>query len=283
MIASLKAWFRQPDVRTHPLRALWRRLRWRWHWRNGDADPFLVRRWWRGTRIALPHSGSAAVAYYRDFEQDPIVRAMERFIRPGDTILDIGAHIGAYTIVAAHLTGPTGRVIGIEPQSALAALIRRNLNANSFSHASVREVAIGAALGEVRFAADSRTHGGWIAPEGAEHHAFTTPMITLDTIGAEVGRVGFVKVDAAGFEPDVLRGGKDLLSQADAPALAVKFYHPDVIAERLGHPGPDLRHALENLGYSLFEWLDGRWLPFHREIAEYSLVVLATRQPGNPG
>ena len=40
--------------------------------------------------------------------------AFARWIEPGDTVLDVGANVGFFTVLAAHLTGPTGRVVAVE-------------------------------------------------------------------------------------------------------------------------------------------------------------------------
>ena len=50
----------EPDFRSHPLRAVWRRVLWRLHWRFFAERPVVVKDWWRGMQITLPRSGSAA-------------------------------------------------------------------------------------------------------------------------------------------------------------------------------------------------------------------------------
>ena len=279
MIARVFEWCRQPDVRTNVVRALWRRVRWRWYWRRPDAPPLRVSNWWRGLEINLAHSGSSAVAYYRNFDDDPIVRGMERLVTPGMTIIDVGSHAGAYALVAGHLIGDGGRVIAMEPQPGLAGLVRRNAEANGFTGIRVDECAVGATSGTVAFNSDSQTQGGWMTPDGGGAAEFMVPLVTLDEIRANEGSIGFVKLDAAGFELAGLEGGRHMLAQPDAPQLAVKFYGASVVAGRAGVDGDDQRKFLQDLGYALFELVGDRWQPFARSVAEYSVVVIATRTP----
>src|SRR4051794_1920829 len=52
--------------------------------------------------------------YYHCYE-GPEVRFMSRWVRPGDTVVDVGAHVGLFTLHAARLVGPVGRVLAFEP------------------------------------------------------------------------------------------------------------------------------------------------------------------------
>src|SRR5207245_4722448 len=64
----------------------------------------------------------------RDFDAD--MRILERLLRPGDTLLDVGANHGTYSIVASKLVGFGGAVVAVEPIPKLARLIEKSLAAN---------------------------------------------------------------------------------------------------------------------------------------------------------
>src|SRR2546428_23713 len=65
--------FTQPDFKTNPVRAVWRRVRWRLHWRTYPHDPVLLNNWCNGIGIILPRSGSAAQIFYREFSSPGVV------------------------------------------------------------------------------------------------------------------------------------------------------------------------------------------------------------------
>src|SRR5207248_8868819 len=63
-------------------------------------------------------------------------------LRPGDVYVDVGAHVGCHTLVAARVVGPAGLVVAVEPNPPSASRLRRNLALNGFeARAQVLEVA----------------------------------------------------------------------------------------------------------------------------------------------
>lgn len=274
---------RQPDVRSQPGRALFRRVRWRLHWSRSAASYFHLENWMRGLTIDLPHSGSAAQVYYRTFSSPHLARAMTDTLEPGMSMLDIGAHVGEYTLLAAALVGPHGQVHAVEPQPELAELISHNAKLNAMEMVQVHTVAVTDRTGTSRFEADGASGGGWLGagPGGPTD----TPCTTLDDLVATVGgRVDFLKLDAAGNELSVLAGGPRALRGA-APRIAYKLYHPRVATERFGHDSLRALEVFAGCGYEqrlltdsprvvrgpddVMKHLGGDW---------YSVPILATQR-----
>ena len=139
------------DVRRHPLRALGRRLLWRLHHAMHPGKPLVLEGWYRGMRIALPRSGSAAQVFYRGHSNVQIVRVMEERLKPGDIVLDVGAHIGEYSLVAAWWVGPHGQVHAVEPQPRAAEIIRLNAQLNGLPNIKVHQCALAEKLGTASF------------------------------------------------------------------------------------------------------------------------------------
>ena len=82
-------------------------------------------------------------------EHDPAEMAVARaLVKAGDLVIDAGANIGLYTLFFAHLTGPTGRVVAIEPGARAAERLRENVEINHLGHVEVIEAALGAEAGE---------------------------------------------------------------------------------------------------------------------------------------
>jgi len=224
-----------------------RRVRWKLHWLLRPDSPFEARRWWGGMRLTLPRSGSAAAAYYRTFPSESVARRFEEVLEPGMTVVDVGAHVGVYTLLAARLVGRTGSVHALEPQGDCCDFIASNAQANGIGNITVRREALAAEPGAVDLLVDPRSLGGRIAAAGAEG-GLRLRATTLDEFAeeAEIEQIDLLKLDAAGNEEAVLAGSRDLLARGAIREIVLKLYHPRVIAQRVG-PGEALSPATKVL------------------------------------
>jgi len=78
-------------------------------------------------------------------------KELQKRIRPGDVVYDLGAHAGYFSLVAAVLTGPEGRVISFEPLPQNVAFLRRHLDLNEIRNCTVVEAAVASYEGTGRF------------------------------------------------------------------------------------------------------------------------------------
>jgi hypothetical protein len=84
-----------------------------------------------------------------------------RLIQPGATVIDVGANIGYYMLLFAHLVGETGRIICFEPVPENLCELRRNQSRNALENVEIVEAAVGAEAGTVNFSSDlNRKSGG---------------------------------------------------------------------------------------------------------------------------
>ena len=89
-----------------------------------------------GVRIVVPNSLNLITPYVlleqQDWFEDEI-KLLRRLLQPGQSVIDIGANYGTYTLSMAHSVGPTGQVWAFEPASATADLLAQSIAANAFS------------------------------------------------------------------------------------------------------------------------------------------------------
>lgn len=241
----------QPDFRADPLRATFRRIVWRLHWRFHPYQPLVVRNWWRGMEILLPKSGSAAQIFYRTLSSPHTAEALTMFLREGMTVIDVGAHVGEYALIAARLVGQAGVVHAFEPQPLLAPLIERNTARNGLTNIRIHRCAVADRIGETPFRSDTQSMGGWMAT-GAEG-AIQVPCTTLDqfVMQNDLAHIDLIKVDAGGNELAALRGARTLLA-AHGAAVISKLYHPDVTAARFGYDVRAVAEILWRAEYDIF-------------------------------
>ncbi len=152
---------------------------------------------------------------------------MARRIRPGMCIVDAGANHGYYTLMFAHLAGPSGRVAAIEPHPRTAALLRRSVAVNGFqSRVTIFERAAGATDDAALFIhtpANEPKNSHVVTWQGpAELGALPVIGGRLDTLLVDWPRVDFIKIDVEGNEEALLEGAWPLIV-SDRPTMVLEY------------------------------------------------------------
>ena len=182
------------------------------------------------------------------------VRAFAALLSPGMTVMDIGANVGQFTLVAAGRVGPNGRVHAFEPTPELATHILSNLELNGLENVTVNEIAVSEVAGRamLHFAEPGDPGENSIVNLVPGSQALEVSTITLDGYVASrgIGRVDVIKMDIEGAEMPALRGARDLLSGDDSPVLVLEC-HPKTLAFT-GQSPDDMLRLLDSYGYSLY-------------------------------
>jgi FkbM family methyltransferase len=266
LIRRFANFLKQPDAQSNLGRALIRRVTWRIYRMIFPQALYRYRNWYQNYHILVPNTGAAAQIYYRRFSDETTVRFLEAHVRQGDTVIDVGAHIGEYSLIAARLTGPSGRVVAVEPQLECADVIEKNFAANHVGWARVWRCALDSRNAKVQFYIDPQSRGGCII-RGTN----PTPGVTVDSLTlvellrrVQVEMPHLIKLDAAGNEFAIVRSAEELFRRDNAPVLIAKFYDRESMRSRYGEETGDLRELLIAWGYRL-----------HGEARGYGPSVLA--------
>ena len=157
-------------------------------------------------------------------------------VRPGDTVVDVGANWGYFTLAAAHWTGNTGRVVALEPEPRLFRTLMSNIELNTLSR--VAAVQVGAAetegeIGFVTYASDAANRGVSRAASATERADFRSRVQPLDEILDERGVpfVWLLKMDIEGGEHEALRGMRRSLLRGRYAYILLEC-HPTLLAAR---------------------------------------------------
>lgn len=132
---------------------------------------------------------------------------LKHFIKEGDTVIDVGANIGAFTVPLAHHTGTKGRVFAFEPQPLLFHCLQQNGKMNACNNITYHQ--IGAGAHEETLEMDSPDYSQWgnfgavsLTRLGQGMKVHVRPLD--DVLGGTP--VHFIKIDVEGMERDVLLG-----------------------------------------------------------------------------
>ena len=220
--------------------------------------------------FVLPSEGNISYARWRhpkerkkQFSQEAI-DALRRFLRPGETAIDIGAHTGDTTLPMALAVGPSGAVFALEPNIyaykillANAALNRKKTNIFPLMFAATPED------GEFEFEYSDAgfCNGGLHQGISAWRHAhfFKLPVVGKNLLNflraefpAELARVRYIKIDTEGFDRAVANSLKELLV-SNRPFIRTEIYQHSSSEDRRGY-----YQDLRALGYTVYKFNSDR-------------------------
>ena len=217
----------------------------------GGKDEVVVKRGGLVWNLDLREGIDLTIYLMGAFERDTL-RVLESHVHEGDTVLDVGANVGAHALHLARLVGGYGRVIAFEPTDYAVGKLRANLRANPAleSRVEIHQVFLaadeGAAL--VPSLASSWPVDG-TPPDDAQMCSRSMSVTgaaarTLDSVMADSGdpAVKLIKMDVDGHELEVLAGARSLLARRRpiiVMELAPYVFHPpekfDLMVDFLVH------------------------------------------------
>jgi FkbM family methyltransferase len=154
-------------------------------------------------------------------------RLLQQVIKPGMVVVDAGAHVGYYTLLAARHVAPAGKVYAFEPAPANFDLLLRNIQRNEYANVVAVNAALSKGAGQATLyltGLDNGRHS--LFRHGLpQQGSVVVQTTTLDAFLEAEGwpRVDLVKVDVEGAEADVLKGMEQLLRKPGELKLILEF------------------------------------------------------------
>ncbi len=203
-------------------------------WQNGiRIKPVLIHRLWVARSAKRVHEPS-------------LDSLLSLCLRPGDTVIDVGAQIGITVTMAAVRVGEGGKVHAFEPNADNYAVLNACLKENHLSNVVCNQIAVGAESGSATFAEEA--FSGFIQRADPQEKGVEVPTTTLDHYvkDAGIGKVDFVKIDVDGPDFSVLLGAEGLISRDDAPFVSIECSR---YWQRFGAELADAHRFLVDKGY----------------------------------
>lgn len=191
----------------------------------------------RGMRVFIDSNNEKFL--WSGHHEQHVLLELQRRIRSGDCLWDIGAHIGYVSCFAARLLAP-GCVVAFEPQPTTRGRLERTVVANQLNNVVVASYAIAGRSGQQPLFADDSS-AKWSLQERPAKASTLVDCLTLDLAGERLPAPTVIKIDVEGAELDVLLSGPKLLRE-HKPWLIVEFSSDDVVERaRIALPGYSFR------------------------------------------
>lgn len=182
-----------------------------------------------GERIRFPARWSRY--YEADYERETF-RFFRENLKAGDTVLDIGGHIGLFAVVTARIVGVTGKVFTFEPTPFTRSVLNEVVELNGCSdNVEVRGEAVSARWGETVFFDTGQTisNANSLVKTDLSKSEIRVPMISVDEFASERGlKFACLKIDVEGAELDVLTGARKTFLN-DRPSARLGLHPPFIV------------------------------------------------------
>jgi FkbM family methyltransferase len=229
--------------------------------------------WWLASDDALSNSISTD-----NFERSEW-RFVDRLLKKGMTVIDIGAHHGFYTILSSRKVGPSGRVIAFEPSPREEQRLALHLRLNRCKNVKVERFALAGENGEAEFfVVEGRdTVFNSLRPPTVSS---PTKKIIVKTLTLNnylkinnIFRIDFMKIDAEGAELEILKGSNGLFNQNASPVIMAEV--SDMRTAQWGYQASKIFDHLSEEGYRWFIITsEGKLEPFRKTEVVYNFVAV---------
>jgi FkbM family methyltransferase len=226
-----------------------------------------------GLKLRFPQN----LDYVSGSSEKPVQDAMAEHVKRDSVFYDVGANVGFFSLLAARLVGPGGRVHSFEPVSENAASVRENARLSGLSNVTVHEVAVGRAGGSQELLLTAWDGGATLStsvvkPPNPSGRRVVRLVALDDYIKAErLPAPHFVKIDVEGAELDVIEGMARTIAES-RPALLYEVDDGD--RERFDRRWTELDDRVTALGYRVMRL--GQSYPNRNWFVGHSLARPAT-------
>lgn len=206
---------------------------------------------------------------------------IKRLLKPDDIFVDVGAHIGYYTVVAAEIL-TRGEAIAYEPEVNNFELLEKNTE--DYNNIKTLPVAIGSESGVRKLYVSEKNTGDHrlYATPNDERYANGIQIISLDdSLLPIINRINFLKIDTQGFEIEVLMGGKGIIK--NSPNINILIEYSPALLRLAGHSPGELIGMLIDMGFHIYQKVNGKWeyantVTYHHKKGQWHTNLFCSRK-----
>jgi FkbM family methyltransferase len=224
--------------------------------------------------------------YFFGVYEEATVNWFRSALKPGMVVLDIGAHVGQYSLIAGSAVGPAGRVHSFEPNPVSFRKLSDNVQMNGFGNAVTHQLAVSDEAGEATLYVPEHDNLGEASLQACQPGMKETKVrcVTIDEWSrtadlGQPGRIDLMKIDVQGLEGKVLHGAREVLAR----------YRPRIVCEfeerwlrGTGTSSVELKRMLGEMGYVTNRVTDDGLVPVAAgQVHGFENLVLVPAQPAS--
>lgn len=195
---------------------------------------WFARQYKEGSVVKIPLGHAAGIkwnrshrhvsGYWSGLYELEIQELLARELKPGMVFYDVGANAGFFTMLAAKLVGPEGKIVAFEPLSENIRSIEDQVELNGFQHCKVVAAAVSDISGQGQMMQAANLSMGRLSSSATVPGTLEVLVVTLDDVVATTPYPDFIKIDVEGAEVDVLEGAKNLLVHEPRPRWLIELH-----------------------------------------------------------
>ena len=206
------------------------------------------------------NEGLFALSLGRPYEpmETSIINA---FVKRGDTVIDLGANVGYYTLLFARLVGQNGRVVAFEPSPANCEILEKNVRINGYRNVEINQMAVSDKSGKARLQlsvnpGDNRIQSNDLQLDKRRKKTVGSSYVEVETVsldeyfGKSDGNIDFIKMDVQGAEHSAILGMQRTLVRNIKIKILTEFF-PKLLSE-FGAKPSDYLQLLQQNGFLIY-------------------------------
>ena len=210
-----------------------------------------------GRKMFTQNNDGLALSIFKIYEPNQ-TKIVKKYVHEGDVVIDVGAHVGYYTLLMAQLVGKNGKVYSFEPDPVNFELLKKSVEINGFENVVLIQKAVSDTTEKIKLFLgdnDSAINRIYDAKLGDAKKSIDVESITIDEYYKENDKLfNFIKIDSEGSEAKIINGMEKFLTKNRKLIMMTEFF-PFLIKKSGDEPKQYLK-SLENSGFELYNILD---------------------------
>ena len=210
-----------------------------------------------GRKMFTQNNDGLALSIFKIYEPNQ-TKIVKKYVHEGDVVIDVGAHVGYYTLLMAQLVGKNGKVYSFEPDPVNFELLKKSVEINGFENVVLIQKAVSDTTEKIKLFLgdnDSAINRIYDAKLGDAKKSIDVESITIDEYFKENDKLfNFIKIDSEGSEAKIINGMEKFLTKNRKLIMMTEFF-PFLIKKSGDEPKQYLK-SLENFGFELYNILD---------------------------